>query len=379
MRKKAILHVLVRLDYGGIETWLINVLRNYNRDKFQMDICLIGRQGKIGILGDQAINVGSTIFVIPLRNPFQFILKFQQLATNYELVLVHTGIHISPLVLFAAFLAGVQHRLLMLHSSGGAVPVRGLDRKQDGLFFNLITKLCKKLNRAIATNILGCSKAALDQLYPNWRANQFAQVLYPGIDLDRFSAPVNRDQLRETLGIPKNALILGHVGRFSREKNHQNFIRVAKYLNGINPNIHFLLVGDGSLRSEIELQIRNADLENRFHLLGVRNDVPQLMSIMDLAYFPSLYEGFPLTFVEAQVSGLLLVTGTRLEMGEAVCPENHPWYLVDTNNIERSGDAILCLLSDPELRSQLTARAQEWAINRFSIKQSTLSLESILI
>jgi len=377
--KKSVLHVLVRLDYGGIETWLVNVLRNYNRDKFQMDVCLIGRRGKIGILGSQAVDAGSSLFVLPLRNPVQFVRKFKELAANYEAVLIHTGIHISPLVLFAAFLGGVRHRLIMLHSTRDVIPIRGLDRSQQGMLLSLSTVLCNRLNKIIATGILGCSVAALDQNYPGWTADHSANVLYLGIDLDRFTREANCNQLRESLGIPNSALVLGHVGRFNREKNHHNFICVAKYLSEIDPNIHFLLVGDGPLRPDIELQIRKANLQKRFHLTGVRNDVPDLMKIMDLAYFPSLREGFPMTFIEAQVSGLVLVTTARPEMREAICPENHKWCVIETNKIENSGDSILYLLSNPGLRSQLVVRAQKWARERFSIRQSTLSLEDILI
>lgn len=377
--RKAILHVLVRLDYGGIETWLINILRNYNQDKFQMDVCLIGRRGKAGILAEQARDTGSAVFVLPLRNPIRFLRQFKQLAANYDAVVVHTGIHISPLVLFAAYLGGVQHRLSMLHTTRNMIPIRGLDNRIDGPLLRLCTSLCNHLNKILATGVLGCSAAVLDQNYPGWRTGHFAQVLYLGVDLDRFTLEGNCKKLRESLGIPNGALIIGHVGRFNREKNHHDFICVAEYLSKTYPNAHFLLVGDGPLRVEIELQIKDAGLKEHFHLTGLRNDVPQLMQIMDLALFPSLYEGLPMTFIEAQVTGLPLVTAARSEMREALCPENHKWYIVESMRVEDYADAIVYLLSQSELRNQLVARAQRWASQRFSITQSALALENILI
>ena len=206
-----------------------------------------------------------------------------------------------------------------------------------------------------------------------------AEVLYYGIEIERFANAADISQLRESFGIPKDVFVVGHVGRFYQQKNHHDFIRVAKYISEINPNVHFLLVGDGPLRQDIEAQIRDANLEEKVHLTGARNDVPELLKIMDIAYFPSLHEGFPMTFIEAQVSGLALVVKARPEMREAICSRNHEWCIVESNKIEDSGNSILYLLSNPDLRRQLVTRAQMWAIENFSIRKSVLSLEGILL
>jgi glycosyltransferase involved in cell wall biosynthesis len=377
--KKKVLHVLVRLDYGGIETWLLSILRSYNRHDFQMDVCLVGRRGQRGVLAGQAEFAGSSIFVIPMSNPIKFLQSFQNLAGRYDAVVVHTGTHTTSFILLAAYLGGVKQRLTMLHNTHDVIPIRGLDTKQSGILLNLLAFLCNTVNRIIATDILGCSVAALDQNYPRWRADQSARVQYYGIDLDRFRTNSDCDLLRQSLGIPSDALVVGHIGRFSQQKNHHNFINVAKYLNAVNPDLHFLLVGDGPLKAEIEMMIHTAQLQNRFHLTGVRSDIPDLMKIMDVAYFPSLHEGFPMTFIEAQVRGLPVMTAARPEMREAICPENHQWCIVDTNDIECSGDAILFLLSHPDIRKDIAIRGQKWASERFSIQTSTQSLEDILL
>jgi glycosyltransferase involved in cell wall biosynthesis len=377
--KKKVLHVLIRLDYGGIETWLLNILRNYNRQNFQMDVCLVGRRGERGVLAGQAESVGSSISVIPLRNPIEFLQSFQNLAARYDAVVVHTGTHTTSLILLAAYLGGVRQRLTMVHNTHDVIPIRGLDRKHSGILLNFVAFVCNTLNKIIATDILGCSIAALDQNYPGWRADHSVRVQYYGIDLNRFQAKTDCCMLRQSLGIPSDALVVGHIGRFSQQKNHRNFINVAKYLNTVNPDLHFLLVGDGPLKAEIEMWINTAHLQNRFHLTGVRSDVPDLMKIMDVAYFPSLHEGFPMTFIEAQIRGLPVMTAARPEMREAICPDNHQWCIVNTNDIKRSADAILFLLSRPDLRRDIGVRSQKWASERFSIKTSTQSLEDILL
>jgi glycosyltransferase involved in cell wall biosynthesis len=372
------LHITIRLDYGGIETWLVNVLNHYDREKFQMDVCLIGRRGQPGVLASQVNIAGSNLFMLPFRSPYKFIQQFRQLASNYQIVLAHTDIFVSPFVLFSAYLAGVRHRLIMLHNTEVPIPIikRGNGRHEFLLHFSKF--VFNQINRLFATGILACSVAVLDQNFPGWKTNNSAGLVYLGIDTDRFTVKSQPTKLRNSLEIPDEVSVIGHVGRFFPQKNHHNFVRVARYLSNINPAIHFLLVGDGPLRPEIEEEIRKQDLQNRFHLTGIRDDVPQLMKIMDLAYFPSLHEGFPMTFIEAQVSGLTLVTNNRPEMREAICPQNQPWCIVDADNIKAAGNAILFLLSHSDIRHQVEVTGRVWAIKNFGIERSTRSLEDRL-
>jgi glycosyltransferase involved in cell wall biosynthesis len=111
--------------------------------------------------------------------------------------------------------------------------------------------------------------------------------------------------MRDDLGIPRGAFVIGHAARFVPFKNHAFIVAIAKEIAALDPAPHFLIVGDGALRGDIERLVAEAGLKNRFTFTGERSDVAALMtSAMDAFVFPSFYEGLPVTLVEAQAAGL---------------------------------------------------------------------------
>jgi glycosyltransferase involved in cell wall biosynthesis len=119
-------------------------------------------------------------------------------------------------------------------------------------------------------------------------------------------------------------------------------------------------------------------MSENFHFTGVRNDVPELMSAMDVAFYPSLHEGSPVTFIEAQIAGLPIVTGQRPEMNEAICPWVHRFALGNIADHIATAAHIVSLLADPPLRSRIAALSRDWALERYSIERSAQCLETLL-
>lgn len=129
-------------------------------------------------------------------------------------------------------------------------------------------------------------------------------VLNNGIDFNRFNRAANVCEIRDKEGIPKNAYVLGHVGRFSKEKNHEFLVRVFFEVKKIKKNAFLLLVGAGEEKEKISQQLRSLGVFDSVKILSNRTDIPELMSIMDVFIFPSMYEGLPVTLVEAQKIGI---------------------------------------------------------------------------
>ena len=126
-----------------------------------------------------------------------------------------------------------------------------------------------------------------------------------GIDLAPFHAAPDRAALRAALGIPPDALVIGHVGRFDPQKNHALWLRILAALREREPRALGLLIGDGALRGEVERAAAAAGLARHVIFAGVRADVPALLqAAMDAFLFPSRYEGLGLVLVEAQAAGL---------------------------------------------------------------------------
>ena len=123
---------------------------------------------------------------------------------------------------------------------------------------------------------------------------------------------VDRSAYRLSVGLNEDDFVVGHVGRFNLQKNHMFLLKIFADLLNIKPNAKLLLIGDGALRGQVEDEICALNIENKCIILEHRADIPQLMSIMDVFLFPSLFEGLPVTLVEAQAIGLRAVVSNTI-------------------------------------------------------------------
>ena len=131
------------------------------------------------------------------------------------------------------------------------------------------------------------------------------QVLNNAIDTRMYQHnPERAIHVRKALGIPSDCFLVGHVGRFAPQKNHKFLLNIFAEIQKKKPDTLLLLIGDGSLHNEIEVQAQRLGLDRSVIFTGIRSDIPDLMQAMDVFVFPSLYEGLPVTMIEAQAAGL---------------------------------------------------------------------------
>lgn len=167
-------------------------------------------------------------------------------------------------------------------------------------------------------------KEELDQMF---HINNTA-VIRNGIDFTKFmNVRESREEIREALGIPRDTFVVGHVGRFYEQKNHVFLVEIFRELCKQKQNAYLLMIGAGRLQQEIERRLLKYGLETRYQILAHRSDIPQLMRAMDVFVFPSLYEGFPLTLVEAQVSGLRCIVSSNISQEAFLTDECIPMSL----------------------------------------------------
>ena len=144
-----------------------------------------------------------------------------------------------------------------------------------------------------------------------------------GIDCDRFRySEEKRNEIRERFGFT-DEIVLGHVGRFDEQKNHLFLIDVLNKIRNCGVNTKLLLLGDGNLRREVETKVKMLGLTDSVVFAGVVSDVYNYLNAMDVFVFPSVYEGLPLTLIEAQANGL------RVFASDAVSEESDVTGLID--------------------------------------------------
>lgn len=137
-------------------------------------------------------------------------------------------------------------------------------------------------------------------------------VVKNGVMIERFTVNTPKEKLKEELGIPKSAAVIGHIGRFIEVKNHRFLLDVFERYLEINEAAVLLLIGVGALKDDIEKLAKEKKMKDKVYFLGARSDVPKLLHIMDAMVFPSLYEGLPVTLIEAQTAGVPCLVSNRV-------------------------------------------------------------------
>lgn len=297
-----ILHVIGGMVRGGIETWLMHILRNIDRDRFRMDFLV--HVTEPCAYDDEIRALGSPIIRCPLDrwNPWSYAVNFKRILREYgPYDVVHSHVHhFSGYVLYLAQQAGVPCCIAHSHNDTSRHEAdAGLSRK-------LYRTLTEWLIAHHATVGLGCSRNAAADLFGSaWEINPHWQLLYYGIDLKPFRDVVDGVAVRAELGIPADAFVIGHVGRFVEQKNHEFVVEIAAEVAKREPNMRLLLLGQGPLRPEIEQKVLQMGLSDRVIFAGSRPDIPRLMQgAMDVFVLPSLFEGLPVVGIEAQAAGL---------------------------------------------------------------------------
>lgn len=317
-RPVRVLHVLGGLNPGGVENWLMQVLRAAHRTPIRMDFVVLTT--KSGAYDPEAHALGSKVISIhDHRNPLSWIRRFRRVLEEfgpYDIVHSHVH-HYSGLVLLGARSLRSAARIAHSHSDTASVQMRASVPRR--LYFAVSHELILRN----ATAGFACSGQAAAALFgANWNRDPRWRVLPCGIDLRRFEKAPQSLALRRELGIPSDVPVIGHVGRFSPAKNHELVLAVATELVARGSTAHFLLVGDGPLRASFERKAEAAGVRSRFVFTGVRSDVAELMTtVMDVFLFPSRYEGLGLAALEAQAAGLPTIVSDGVPLDVDVVPE----------------------------------------------------------
>lgn len=296
-----ILHVTSTLDPGGIETWLGRLLSIPEGRPLLGGVAALS--SREGLLAPQFREWGVPIHCVPpSENPVRFILDLARLLRRTgPWDAVHSHVYRrSALVHLASLLARIPLRVTHSHNTRGQEtdsrnPLRGMLALGATWWINAISHLR-----------IACSRDAAVSLFRRGVLDDPALLCMPcGMDVDGFMLASEPRVSRASLGIPDGATVVGHVGRFMPQKNHEFLLHVAAEAIRKNSRLHFLLVGDGPLRGDMEALAATLGIERNVSFTGNRLDVPSLMRhAMDCFFLPSQWEGLGIVALEAQALGL---------------------------------------------------------------------------
>jgi glycosyltransferase involved in cell wall biosynthesis len=197
-----------------------------------------------------------------------------------------------------------------------------------------------------------------------------------GIDLDRFGNPGRpRHEVRRELGIPSNVPVVGTVTRLSDQKAPLDFVAAAGTVAERRPDVHFVVVGDGPLRDDVEAEIAARHLSGSIHVTGLRRDVPDLMHSFDVFALSSLWEGLPRVLPQAMAAGLPIVA-TAVDGNAEAVTDGVNGFLTPPADPEAFADALLRLLDDPELAREFGEAGLEM-VGEFGARKMVQDIEAL--
>lgn len=296
MKKIRVLIVSGNMDVGGIENQLMHLLRNADKDKFQIDFTTNMEhpfyQEEILSLGGKCIHICNT----EGKHFFRYCKElYNVLKGKYDIVHSHELFH-SGLVLLTAKLAGVKSRIVHAHNIS--------DADENDTHSNIVRKIynfvMRKLILRYATQFCACSSPAGEFLYGKEISKKDNyNLIFNSIDVSKFISSKENNNCDDWVNVLQ-------VGRFTEVKNQLFSVEIANEFKKANKKIRILCVGNNG--NDYEQNVRNKineyGVSEYIQLLGVRRDVPDIMATCDAFLLPSLYEGMPLVLLEAQTAGL---------------------------------------------------------------------------
>lgn len=291
-KKIKVLHVQLTKNFGGIESLLTNVYANIDRTKYQFDFIATAEKP----YQKKLKRMGGNIYLVPsIKQIISYISQFNQiLNNNYDIVHFHknSAANIVP-VLLAKY--HFTHPKIIIHSHNTSPSMNNI-----GLL--ILHKLNCSFLDEIADEKVACANAAANWMF---RKKNDVQIINNGINIDKFTYSYKaRNLIRRELHISPDTFILGNVGRFSEQKNQSFLIDIFNAFEKKVPNSKLILVGDGHLLKKIQKKVIALGLGSKVIFTGRQSNIPDYLSAMDVFVMPSLYEGLPISAVEAQAEGL---------------------------------------------------------------------------
>lgn len=291
-----ILHYIGSLEYGGSQSFVMNVYRNMDRSKIQFDFVTFPNER--GELYDEIIAMGGRVYEAPKyngKNYLQFVKWWNVFFMEHHEYRILHG-HVRSVASIYLPIAKKNGCITIAHSHSTSNGHGILAWIKNGLQYPV---------RYQADFLFGCSKAAGEWMFGKKMIHTDKYYTIPNaVNVEKYV--LNEDirvKYRTEMGINDKTVFI-HVGRFHPSKNHDFLLELFSKIQSMNKKSYLLLVGDGELREHIEKKIKILNLTKNVRLLGTRTDVNKLLMCADVFLFPSRWEGLPLSVVEAQASGL---------------------------------------------------------------------------
>ncbi len=353
-----IMQVLSDTNIGGAGIWLVNLLQNYNRNEYEIvvvlppEAVLLERIKELNVRTLTAKSIADCSFSAKAINELSKIIK----AEKPDMVHTHASL--------SARIAAKRCRVPVVHTRHCLEPQKSFPK-------NLIYSF---VNNTLSDKVIAVSNAVGDNLIKDGIKENKLSVIYNGIT--PLATPSEEEKLpaRKRFGIPQDALTVGLVARLEEVKNPLLFVKSAKIIAEKFPEVYFLLVGEGSLRTQVEAEA--APISDRLVVTGYISDIQRAYSAMDILTLTSDSEALSISILEGQSAGLPVISTDSGGPAEIIIPGTNG-VLVPTNNPQALADAIEHLIQNPEKRRRYGQAGREAVLKKFTAECMARKTEEI--
>jgi len=356
-----VLHVVRKMDMGGVQSMIMSYYRHIDRTKVQFDFAV--QDTNPGLFDEEILSMGGKIYIInPVKKLFAYRKDLKKVIKQNKYTIVHIHQNFANVHgIIVAFFAGVKNIISHSHSN--------YDEKS--FVKKIIKKFLTGIINKLANHKYACSKTAAIWLYGKKAVEKNKTVIIKNaISTEdyKFNAETRRKK-REELGLSEK-VVIGHTGSFAEGKNHSFLIDIFNEIYKTNENVHMIFMGKGSIEEDMKNKAKSLNLENNISFLGVRTDVNEILNAVDIFVFPSKFEGLGIVLIEAQASGLKCV------MSDLVPQEAAVTDLVSVVSLDKSAEEwARCVLKELELSGDRRDMSEIIADNGYDISKEALKLQ----
>jgi len=358
-----VMHIITTLGPAGAENMLCRVATGMDATRFENEVVsLTGILDLAEKMNSNGVRVRTLAMKKSVPNPL-LVMRLAKWIRESKPDVIHTWMYHANLIgTLAARLAGNVPVVWAIHHNA-------FDPRVDKRRTILVNRACAALSRKFSDRIVFCSEASLRTHKLLGYASEKLEVIPNGFDLEQVKPdPAARESLRQELGIPADAVVIGFAARFHPHKDHRNFIRAAERLHKLMPDVYFLLFGMGITWENTQLAewIDAAGIRERCHLLGLRQDISSLFSGMDIATTASRSEAFPIVVGEAMACGTPCVV---TDVGDSALIVENTGSVVPPEDPHALAEAWRSLIdAGPAVRRRLGIAARERVERHFGLR-----------
>ena len=368
-----VLHTLPDFHVGGVANLMLNNILAMDDQRFENHVCVFGPRDDMRPHFEATNAHVHMVRHYGLSQMFSTLQRFRAFVRKLQPDIIHNHI---PLDVFISTISTIGCDVSIVNT------IHNINNpySNTSLYKKLLRLAVDLSRRWKAQHIIAVSEAVREAyMEHHWVQERKTSVIYSGIDTDAWSEPDDPSSirhLREELGLKDRYPVLLNVARLTRFKGQKYLIKMMPSLLEDFPQAKLLIAGDGSLRGELEEEIKQRGLGGHVQLLGQRDDVAVLLHASDIFVFPSESEGLGVALLEAMAAGKPVVA-TRMGPFLEVVEDGQNGILVKTGCAEPIASAVARIASDRDTLSKMGAASQHIARSRFDLQQSVNRLENV--